>query len=357
MIKDEPAIRVEPVPVPLGAAPEAKPRNMKLGAALVGLSGPLVGVLAYFGLPLILPIVVHAAGGVGAHFLWRAPGKEGRVLAVQARTLVICFPVVGSLAAWFIFGRGGTPSAKLLDEYKKYIAYERDKPRYLAAVGDREAHLGLELAVLPLRDQLEGGDLAAKQGAAAKLLEFEGGDRILREALAHPADETRLFASLALVRRQESMFARLRAAREAVVEFPVEPAARIELALAALAFAAGGGSGERVADAFWHEAGQAAHAALELPAVPAIHAEAHLVLCEERLSKDDLRTALTHIDSAVKLVPTHVEAALKRCELLFRLGRITDLRTAAKSLLAISLFGTDAHDAASFWTGTDHAAS
>jgi hypothetical protein len=350
MIAEEPTTWAGP---PATRLPSERDRNWRLGALAVGLSGPLVGLLAYMGLPLAVPIAVHVAGAIGAHFLWRAPGEEGRVLAVQARTLVLCFPVVGSLAAWAIFGRGGAPNAKLLAEYKTYIAYERDRPRYLSPVGDREAHLGLELAVLPLRDQLEGGDLAAKQGAAAKLLEFEGGDRILREALAHPADETRLFASLALVRRQEAMFARLRAAREAVAEAPEDVPARLELAHAALAQATDGGAGGRVAEAFWHEAVQAAHAALELDAPPALKAEARLVLCEERLSKDDLRTALTYAETAVHLAPKHVEAGLKRCELLFRLGRIAELRAAARALAAIAPAGTDAADAAAFWTGGD----
>jgi hypothetical protein len=292
---------------------------------------------------------------VGAHCLWRAPGKEGKVLAVLARTLVVCFPVVGSLAAWLIFGRGGDPNTKVLEDYQTYIAYERDRPKYLAPIGDRDAHLGLELAVLPLRDQLEAGDLAAKQGAAAKLLEFDGGDRMLREALAHPSDETRLFASLALVRRQEAMFARLRAARTAVEEQPEDPAARLELAHAALAQATNGGAGERVAETFWNEAAQAAHAALELKAPPALHAEARMVLCEERLSKDDVRTALSYAEAAVRLDPGHVEAGLKRMELLFRLGRLADLRAAAHALAKIAPVGTDAADAAAFWTGSDHA--
>jgi len=261
---------------------------------------------------------------------------------------------VGSVAAWAIFGRGGSPSAKLLEDYKKYIAYERDRPKYLSPIGDKEAHLGLELAVLPLRDQLEGGDLAAKQGAAARLLEFEGGDRILREALSHPGDETRLFASLALVRRQEGMMARMRAARAAIDEDPHDAAACLELAQAALSHALNGGAGERVADTFWGEASNAAHAALELDAPPALHAEARMVLCEERMRLDDLRTALSHVEAAVRLQPRHVEAGLKRCELLFRLGRLTELRAAAKALAAIAPVGTDAADSAAFWTGSDH---
>jgi hypothetical protein len=353
-----------------------KPGRWRYAALLVAFSGPISGLMAFWNWPLAFPIAVHILGTLGARFLWRntdspaeeqhpdevlledqpgeRPAREAKMLALQAWTLVLCFPVIGSAAAWMIFGRAGKVSTALLDSYQDYIAFERTAPRHRAKVADRDAALSRELAVLPLRDQLDSGDLAAKQGAAARLLEFADGERVLREALLHPADETRLFASLALVRRQEAMFARLRAAREAVREEPNLAQPHLELAAAAAAYAEGGAGNPRLAAAFWQESEREARVALTLELDPAESAAAWLMVGRARSALGDLDTALEAVENALALSPRDVEAALSRCELLFRLERHAELPRAAAVLSAVAEKGSEAADAAAFWIGSGH---
>jgi hypothetical protein len=64
-----------------------------------------------------------------------------------------------------------------------------------------------EASVRPFVQVLYEGDLPAKQAAAQAILKYQGakGVKILKKALEAPHDETRLFASLALLKQEESL--------------------------------------------------------------------------------------------------------------------------------------------------------
>ncbi|MFN3431396.1 MAG: hypothetical protein ACK46X_15760, partial [Candidatus Sericytochromatia bacterium] len=142
-------------------------RAWRLRAFGLGLSGPLVGGLAWLGAPWPLVGAVHAVAALAAWRLWRRPGPGGADLALVAATVTGCFPVVGSLGAWWVYGRPVKAQGGVVEAYRAYIGRNWEVAGDVTPLADKAQALGREVAVLPLGDQLGGADLAGKQRAAA----------------------------------------------------------------------------------------------------------------------------------------------------------------------------------------------
>lgn len=332
-----------------GAPPErARPSRRKLVVAgLIGLSGPLVGFLAWRG-DLVFAFMLHTVAAIVAWAYWRRPDEPEDLMALQAATLAAAFPIVGAPIALLVFGRETTPKDDLLDAYKAYIAFEHDRPRWARPLQDPQAELLREVSVRPLADQLRHGDLASKQAAAQALRRLDGdeGVRVLRQALRHPADDTRLLASLALVKLEEQLSDRLARAREGANGRPDEAGAQRDLVAAVERYTASGLPAGKAAEPLWREAEAAAQRARALEPGKAGD---ELTIARARQALGDPQGALAAAERAVAADPAHPGPGLLRCELLYALGRTEELRQAAAALKAVAMPGSDAHEIASFW--------
>ncbi|HEY9724776.1 MAG TPA: hypothetical protein V6D47_22425 [Oscillatoriaceae cyanobacterium] len=313
--------------MPAEAFAEAKSWRWK--AIALAVSGPLLGGLFWVGCPLWLLVPLHMLSGYGAWRLWRRPGPGGRELGLQACSLTLCVPVVGSACAWLVFGRVGRRETSVLDAYRRYIAFAHRESPVLRPI-DPRARLLREVGVMPLRDQLTQGELAAKQSAATALAELEGdgGVRVLRQALTHSADDTRLLASLALLRKEETLVSALNLAREATKAKDAPARAWLGLARVARRYAESGLPAPRAAESFWQECETAARRALMGPEA----LEGWLHMAASYAGRRQSSAALEAAEAALALDPECTEAAVCRCEALFALGRLDALRDATRPL-------------------------
>lgn len=320
----------------------SRSRLRAASAAALALSGPVVGLIVATGGSLWLAFALHAAAAAGAHAFWR---REGKLLALLAFTLLLAFPAVGSLIVWVVLGRGGRHQVELAADYRRYVGIDDYEAPGIRPLADPEAALRQEVAVLPLGDQLGLAAIAGKQAAASTLARMEGeaGVKILRQALTHPADDTRLLASLALLRKEEGLVASLTNARQAAKADPGDPAARLALASAARRYAESGLPAQKVARGLWAEVRREAEAA-----GPVLAAWLHLAAAAAALGEH--AAALAAAEAALASDPACVEAGFRRLEALFMLGRREALPEAAGSLLAFAPPGTDAHEAARYWS-------
>jgi hypothetical protein len=324
-------------------------RRWRLAALAIGCSGPVVGALAWFGAPWAIVGAAHALAAAAAWRLWRRSGPGGADLALVAATVTGCFPVVGSLGAWWVYGRPVKAQGGVVEAYRAYIGRNWEVAGDVAPLADKEQALGREVAVLPLGDQLGGADLAGKQRAAAALQRMEGavGVKILRQALTHPADDTRLMASLALLKKEEALVAELKAARARAESHPGGPE-RLALATVARRYAESGLSAAGAAEALWRECAREARAASKLlDGAEARRASEHLMAAH--LALDEPEHALEEADSAVGRWPEDVAVHVARLEALFSLGRTGELAAPAARLAELAEPGSDAHALAAFW--------
>lgn len=330
----------------MSVEPSEQRRGWRLAALAVGLSGPLVGAILAARWPLMLALGVHTVAAAAAWKLWRQDGPGGRDLGLVTATLAGCFPVVGSLGAWWVYGRAVKRESHLVEAYKTYIGRNWEVDRDLAPLPDARQALGRELAVLPLGDQLGEADLAGKQGAASALVHLEGatGVKILREALVHPADDTRLMASLALLKKEEALVAELKAARTHVEAHP-DAAAHLALAQVARRYAESGLCAPLAAAALWRECVKAAQQA----ARGAFAGPARLMLATAHLALEEPAAALAAVEPAIAESPTDVAAQQLRLRALFALGRFSELAGHAEALVAVADPGSEAAAQAAFW--------
>lgn len=317
-------------------------------ACLIGLSGPLVGILAWRGEQLYA-LGLHGAAAIIAWAYWRRPDDENDLLALQAATLTAAFPVIGPPIALLIFGRETTPSDELRRAYATYIAFEHTAPRWSRPMGDARAALLREVSVRPLGDQLRHGDLASKQAAAYALRRMEGdeGVVVLRQALRHSADDTRLLASLALVKLEEELGETLGKARKLAEARPDDAHTQRQRLEAARRYAESGLPTGKACDPLWREVEAAAERARTLD--PAGAGEDDLAIAKARLALGDLPAALVAADRAWKGAADPVVAGLLRCELLYKLGHTEPLRAAARELGQVAPPGSDAAEISAFW--------
>lgn len=324
----------------------------KAAAVAIGGSGPLVGLLLLLGAPSWGAVALHLVAAAASYLMWRKPGPRGQMLGLQAFSLCLCFPVVGSPAAWLIYGLESERAEGLLDDYRRYIAYEHGEPRYVRPLKDPKAALRRELAVRPLGDQLsDADDMVGKQNAAAALERLEGdlGTRVLQQALTHPADDTRLLASLALLRKEEALVRKLKAARATAQGHRDDPQAQLLVADAARKYAESGLPAAKVAEAFWRECLEAAERSLSLNPRPqtALHAQLHRSAARSALG--DAPGAVAAAEAALALAPDNQEAGMRRMESLFRQGELGALSAAAEGLAAEP--GSEAFEVARYWRG------
>ena len=182
--------------------------------ALPAVLGLLVGLAAWGGVAFWWLAIAHLVVTALTWLAFRKLRGGGRLVAWRAGAIAGTLPVLGPLAAWLAHPANAR-QGDLADEYRQFIAYDVAE-RSLLVVDDHDEAIRRELSVTPLVEVLYHGDLAAKQDAAAKLAETQGasGVAVLREALGAPHDETRLFASLALLRAEEAHSAALAEARK-----------------------------------------------------------------------------------------------------------------------------------------------
>lgn len=333
-----------------------------LVALLIGLSGPVVGLLAYRGL-LIGAFCLHAVAAIAAWAYWRRPARteaetaalgldeapSDDLLALQAATLAAAFPVIGAPIALAVFGREGIPRDELRTAYARFIAFEHETPRWNRRVRDSQAELLREVSVRPLADQLRHGDLASKQAAAYALRRMDGdeGVTVLRQALRHHADDTRLLASLALVKLEEEFTVTLTAAREAAAADRTDAGAARVLVAVATRYARSGLPAGRGAEPLWREIEAMAARACALDQSEA--ADDELSIAAARQALGDPEGALAAAERASSWSAAAVAPLLLRCEMLYKLGRAAALRELAVTLRHAAVPGTDAHEIASFW--------
>ncbi len=335
-------------------AQPARSRRRLVVACLIGISGPLVGWLAWHG-DQVAAFILHALAAVVAWAYWRRPDAPEDLMALQAATLAAAFPVVGTPIALIIFGRVTAPRDDLHAAYKAYIAFEHNSPRWSRPMQDAQAELLREVSVRPLADQLRHGDLASKQAAAEALRRMEGdeGVRVLRQALRHPAEDTRLLASLALVKLEEQLADRLGRARQAAADRPDDAAAQRGLIAAVQRYAASGLPAGKAAEPLWREA---EGAALRARACDPGQAGDDIAIARARQALGDPEAALAAAERAVGVAPDQPDPGLLLCELLYALGRTTELRRAAAALRQVALPGSDAFEIAAFWSPAGDAA-
>lgn len=319
----------------------SRDRQRAASAVAIALSGPVVAAIVALGGSLWLAAAVHGAAAWGAWAFWR---REGELLALLAFTLLTAFPAVGSLIVWFVLGRGGRRQEMLASDYRRYVGIDDYEAPGVRPLADPQAALRRETAVLPLGDQLGMAAIAGKQAAASALarMEGQGGVKVLRAALTHPADDTRLLASLALLRKEEGLVSALTAARQAAKASPADQALRLALAGAARRYAESGLPAAKVASGLWAEVRREAAAAGE-----GLESSLHLAAAHQALGEPE--AALAAAEAALALDPGCVEAGFRRLELLFTLGRAQAMGPAARALIAIAQPGSDAHEAARYW--------
>ena len=323
-------------------------RRRLVVACLIGLSGPVVGFLAWRG-DLFYALLLHGVAAIVAWAYWRRPDDENDLLALQAATLSAAFPVVGSPIALLIFGRETTPSDELRKAYAKFIAFEHTAPRWSRPLRDPRAALLREVSVRPLGDQLRHGDLASKQAAADALRRMDGNEGVvvLRQALRHSAEDTRLLASLALVKLEEQLGEALGRARQLVEAHPDDAPAQRQRLEAARRYAESGLPAGKAAEPLWREVEAAAERARALD--PASAWEDDLAIARARQALGDAPGALVAAERAWQAARDPVKAGLLRCELLYTLGRTELLRAAASELHRVAHPGSDAFEIAAFW--------
>jgi hypothetical protein len=321
-----------------------------ISAVAIALSGPLVCLLLMLGAPVWGAIALHLLAAPAAYLMWRRPGPRGQMLGLQAFTLLLCFPIVGSPAAWLIYGRESERNEGLLSDYRRYISYDHGEPRYLKPVRDAKAALRRELAVQPFGDQLNDADLVGKQNAAAALERLDGdtGVRVLKRALTHPADDTRLLASLSLLRKEEHLVRKLKAARTSATEFPQDPQATLLVADAARRYAESGLPAGKVAENFWTECLKAAEQTLALEPRPTVALTAHLHRAAAAAALGDHLIAIEAAEAALALDAACAEAGLRRMEALFMLGRL-DALSGATDALESAEPGSEGYEVSRYW--------
>lgn len=319
--------------------------------------GLWVGVAVVSGVPLTWLALPHVLVALGTWLFWRRERKLGKLLPVRAGAIAFALPIFGALAAWLIH----PPNKKhgdLAEDYRAFIAYDQvDRER--AGVLDTEEALRRELSVTPLVEVLRTGDLAAKQAAAATLAGTMGaaGVAVLREALTAPNDETRLFASLALVRAEEQRTAELADARNALAITGPTPAARLAVATAARRYAESSLPVGNACDELWREvAEQASHIVAE-PADRTERIAAWHLLAAARRGLDDHRGALLAAREAMMLAPSDPEVLTNLAEMLFEAGDLDSLQALAPSLVSHLDPASPYAAAANYWLKTSAGAS
>lgn len=174
----------------------------KLVAVFCGL---VVGAIVLLDWPPQVCIAVHLMTSLVTGFAWL---EDRLMIALRAWVVALVFPVVGPLCLLLAQCQPGDGRG-LIDSYREYIAYVPHKP--LVRLTDPHEGLRREMAVQPLVDELYRGDFGARQAAADALA--AKGDlvaiRLLQTALLDGDGETRLCASLALVKAEAAFADRL----------------------------------------------------------------------------------------------------------------------------------------------------
>jgi tetratricopeptide (TPR) repeat protein len=316
-------------------------------ALAIALSGPLIAVLFWLSASIWLLAAVHMLAAIGAWRLWRTPGPGGRQLGWQAGSLSLCFPVVGSVCAWLLFGRAGEQNNDIIEAYRHYIDYDHQEPLFLRPI-DARVRLLREVGVMPLRDQLIHGDITTKQVAASALADMDGdsGVKVLRQALTHEHDDTRLLASLALVSKEERLVRALTSAREACKSSQATGSDWFSLGSVARQYAESGLPAPKAAEGYWAECEMASGRALGQSGAHGVRS--WLEVAASRAGRKNWMAALEAYESALALEPLSTEALMGRCEALFALNQLDRLADATRTFAV----GSDLHEFAAYWGAT-----
>jgi hypothetical protein len=255
-----------------------------------------------------------------------------RLMICQALAIGLAFPVIGPVAAWWLLGR---------QAHKPRWANDiPEPPPPLPALMNARAALARELAVAPLMDRLHAGQRDERQAAARALAAL--GDaraiKVLEGALTDKDPDTRLFASIALVRLEAAFAERIARARR--TENP------LMLARAVRTYLASGLPRGAAARELWTELGEAGHIAADV-AMPG-GAEAWTYVAAARRALGDASGARDAAERALAIAPLPA-AALELCEILWSQGDLQALSEAALRLTKFVAPGSPAHQAASFW--------
>lgn len=313
------------------------------GVAIPGcLLGALaLAILAWGGSPWSALLLI-AANAALTWELWRLYRPHDGAGGARAALLAFCFPALGSL--WPLlasFEPGVVPPVG------ETAASVGEPPAW----DDPEGALRDELSVTPLVDDLRLGSLEAKRHAAEAIADLEQaeGVELLRSLLVAPNGDTRLFASLGMLRLEERLLTRLKGARLACELRPLEAASHLQRAEAGRRYAASGLLGVTAAMDIWAEVLDAACTTLEArpsedQVVGAWHhrALAHLALGAPEAAWQALQPALT-------LARRSPELLRLACEIRFALGDFEALHPLAPALLEVARPASNDGQIAQHW--------
>ena len=296
-------------------------------------------------------LLCHLLASLFALLLWRREFKASPLVAARAALLVVFFPVAGVLGAWLSLVATRKAQRGLIEAYRSYIAFDPLQAHRATLFRRAEDAVRRELSVRPLSDELRQGSFASKQAASMALAAMgdASGVKILRDSVQDEDLDTRLFASLGLLRMDERFVQRIRQAQEQLELDGSDPVAWIDLAEANRAYATSGLPSGEAAIALWQHTLRAAEKGRDLARLPEHALQAWLQLATARLALGDTMGSLDAAHAAHSVDPGNAEALYAVCEALYGLRDFARLRGMARDLLELASPESKAYDVASFW--------
>ncbi len=323
---------------------------LRQGRLIAPATGGLVAIVFWLGYPTV-SVVIHGLGAWITWRFWRLSEASESLVPMNAATLSLAFPVIGPALAWAVLTRQQNAQGAVTDLYRNYIALRYEQPLWARPIRDQAQMAQREAAVRPMVDQLRFGDLAAKLRAAealASLPEFSGLS-ILRGALAHPSEDTRLMASLTLIRVEQRLTERLEHAQRAAARAPQDPDATERLAQGLHDLIQSGTASEQVSEPLWRQIEQLLrnlHAQ-----AGALSADGWLLAARARARLNGLPDALTVLETACECYPEEPSLWAQRCAWLYDARAFARLRDLAPRWEALVTPGSPEAEVAHFWVG------
>jgi hypothetical protein len=316
-----------------------------LNRLLAALGGVVVGWMVLHDWPLAWCLLAHGLVSVWTAFAWY--GDSGP-MAVRAGALALTLPVLGPVFLLLARCQPGDGSG-LIASYNEYIAYDLNESR--PPLLDREEGLRQEMSVQPLADDLYRGDFGGRQ-AAAEALALQATPpaiRQLRAALTEGDGDTRLCASLALVKSEAVFAERLAGLRESSRRPDADGRAWLDLARGLGEYADSGLPTGELATACWEESAEAAQMAKSLPSGAATALDADRLLAKAQLRLGHPEAAAEILKGLLAAGPDDPATLIAASEAWFDLGEYDRVHELAERLEGLPAGNLQQERFAQYW--------